>query len=62
MFLPVGISENDLVGSISFAISFSESLSPDLTWHVARISTMCAWTIMVVSGEGVHVGHGTSLV
>ena len=62
MFLPVGVSENDLVGSVSFTISFSGSLSPDLTWRVARTSTMCAWTIMVVSGEGVHVGHETSLV
>lgn len=47
MFLPVGVSENGLVASVSFTVAFSGSLSPGLTWRVARSSAMCAWTAMV---------------
>ena len=46
MFLPVEVSENGLVASISFTVPSSGSLSPGLTWRVARRYAVCAWTAM----------------
>ena len=46
MFLPVGVSENRLVASVSFTVPSSGSLSPGLAWRLARRPAMYAWAAM----------------
>ena len=48
-FLPVGVSANGFVGSASFTVSFSGSLSPGLTCCVARSCATCAWAVLAAS-------------
>jgi hypothetical protein len=57
MFLPVEVSEDGHVGFVSSTISFNGSLSPSVTWRMARVSTICAWTI-TVSDETIFVFSG----
>ena len=55
MILPVGVSENGLVGSVSVTVSFSGSLLPRLTWREARSSAMCTSSTRTVSVAGLSI-------